>query len=154
MKKILGILLKKSFQLHEGSALAEYVDFYDYSASYPDHDETKDVDADIETPVLEGDEYQLVLPSGNVIGHRSLMRYYKQRLNPNRALVAVKKSERKLHHVIAQYRALGWTATHQEQVSRKARDIHFMKREQSRLYLKVGYKANKLQMHFRQQNPL
>lgn len=24
--------------LHEGVALAEYADFYDYSASYPDHE--------------------------------------------------------------------------------------------------------------------
>jgi pre-60S factor REI1 len=136
--------------LHEGSALAEYVDFYDYSASYPDHDDTKDKDADIETPTLEGDEYQLVLPSGNVIGHRSLMRYYKQHLNPNRAVV-VKKSDRKLHSIIASYRALGWTAAHQEQISRKARDIHVMKRTQAKLYLKVGYKANKLQKHFRDQ---
>lgn len=41
--------------LHEGAALAEYVDFYDYSSSYPDHDETKDIDAEIEAPqVLDG----------------------------------------------------------------------------------------------------
>lgn len=61
--------------LHEGAALAEYVDFYDYSSSYPDHDDTKDVDEEIEAPTLDGDEYQLVLPSGNVIGHRSLLKY-------------------------------------------------------------------------------
>lgn len=138
--------------LHEGAALAEYVDFYDYSSSYPDHDDAKDIDAEIETTVLDGDEYQLVLPSGCVIGHRSLMRYYKQRINPNRAL-AVKKSDKKLHHVLAQYRALGWTSTQQEAVSRKARDIHRMKRIQSKLYMQVGYKANKLQHHFRQQMP-
>lgn len=129
--------------------MAEYVDFYDYSASYPDHDPTKDIDEDIEAPVLDGDEFQLVLPSGNVIGHRSLMRYYKQRINPNRVVVAMKKSDRRLHRVIAQYRSLGWTATQQEQVSRKARDIHLMKRTQAKLYLGVGYKANKLQTHFR-----
>jgi pre-60S factor REI1 len=136
--------------LHEGAALAEYVDFYDYSASYPDHDEGKNVNEEFEAPVLDGDEYQLVLPSGNVIGHRSLMRYYKQRINPNRAVV-LKKSDRKLHHVLAQYRALGWTATQQESIARKARDIHLMKRTQAKLYMQVGYKANKLQQHFRAQ---
>lgn len=136
--------------LHEGAALAEYVDFYDYSSSYPDHDDSKDIDAEIETSLLDGDEYQLVLPSGNVIGHRSLMRYYKQRINPNRAVV-LKKSDKKLHHVLAQYRALGWSSTQQEQIARKARDIHRMKRTQAKLWMQVGNKANKLQTHFREQ---
>lgn len=136
--------------LHEGSALAEYVDFYDYSASYPDHDETKDVDAEIEVPILDGDEYQLVLPSGNVIGHRSLLRYYKQKINPNRSLV-VKQSDKKLHKVLSQYRALGWSSAKQEEIARKARDIHMMKRTQAKLYAKLGCKANKLQKHFRAQ---
>ena len=135
----------------EAAALAEYMDFYDYSSSYPDHDETKDVDAEIESaPVLDGDEYQLVLPSGNVIGHRSLMRYYKQRINPNRALV-IKKSDKKLHHVMAQYRALGMNPAQQEMIAKNARDIHKMKRIQAKLYMKLGYKANKLQTHFREQ---
>lgn len=136
--------------LHEGAALAEYVDFYDYSSSYPDHDDTKNVDEEFDAAVLEGDEYQLVLPSGNVIGHRSLMRYYKQRLNPNRALV-VKKSDKKLHRVMAEYRALGMGRLQQEAASRKARDIHTMKRTQAKLWMKVGYKANKLQHHYREQ---
>lgn len=134
----------------EAAALAEYVEFYDYSSSYPDHDETKDIDSEIETPVLDGDEYQLVLPSGNIIGHRSLMRYYKQRINPNRALV-IKKSDKKLHHLMAHYRALGMKPVQQEQIARNARDIHMMKRTQAKLYMKLGYKANKLQTHFREQ---
>lgn len=136
--------------LHEGAALAEYVDFYDYSASYPDHDETKNIDEEYEPKVMDGDEFQLVLPSGNVIGHRSLMRYYKQRINPNRAVV-VKKSDKKLHHVLSQYRALGWTSTQVEQASRKARDIHLMKRTQAKLYMQIGYKANKMQHFYREQ---
>lgn len=121
-----------------------------YSSSYPDHDETKDVDAEIQPEVMDGDEYQLVLPSGNIIGHRSLMRYYKQRINPNRALV-LKKSDKKLHRVMAQYRALGMGSLQQEVIARKARDIHVMKRTQAKLYMQVGYKANKLQQHFRAQ---
>lgn len=137
--------------LHEGAALAEYVDFFDYSSSYPDHEDGMDVDAELETPTsLDGDEYQLVLPSGNVIGHRSLLRYYKQRINPNRALV-VKKSTQKLHKVLAQYRSLGWTSTQQEAAARNARDMHVMKRQQAKLMQKVGVKANKLQQHYRPQ---
>ena len=61
--------------LHEGEALAEYVDFYDYSSSYPDQEEDKDVEVTI--PVIEESDFQLVLPSGATIGHRSLMRYYR-----------------------------------------------------------------------------
>lgn len=134
----------------EAAALAEYVDFYDYSSSYPDHDETKDIDAEIETPVLDGDDYQLVLPSGSIIGHRSLMRYYKQRINPNRAVV-VKKSDKKLHHLMAHYRALGMKPVQQELIARNARDLHMMKRTQAKLYMQLGNKANKLQKHFREQ---
>ncbi|XP_050070170.1 cytoplasmic 60S subunit biogenesis factor ZNF622 [Anopheles maculipalpis] len=137
--------------LHEGAALAEYVDFYDYSSSYPDHEDGMDVDAELDTPsALDGDEYQLVLPSGNVIGHRSLLRYYKQRINPNRAVV-VKKSTQRLHKVLAQYRSLGWTSTQQEAAARNARDMHVMKRQHAKLMQQVGVKANKLQHHFRQQ---
>ena len=132
-----------------GDALFEYADFYDYRASYPDYDPSKDTDTDMEvecgskasqgklvlTCVLQfirmsdhrlvrltiasfiyaiyrsgshsqfylndfntlalrftdeevgveevdGDGYTLVLPSGATVGHRSLLRYYKQSLNP------------------------------------------------------------------------
>lgn len=140
--------------LHEGLALAEYADFYDYSSSYPEGEEgegTMDIDEEIEAPsALEGDEYQLVLPSGAVIGHRSLMRYYKQRLNPNRALVH-KKSDKKLHKVLAEYRSLGWTTSEQQAAVRKAKDIHFMKRTQNKWQMKLSCKANKLQHHYREQ---
>lgn len=136
--------------LHEGMALAEYADYYDYSASYPDKDAGVDIDEEVVPDLLDGDEYQLVLPSGAVIGHRSLLRYYKQRLNPHRALVP-KKSDRKLHKVLSEYRALGWTNTQQQAAARKARDIHLMKRVQAKWHMKLGVRANKLQRHFRQQ---
>jgi len=89
-----------------------------------------DIDEEVVPDLLDGDEYQLVLPSGAVIGHRSLLRYYKQRLRPERAVV-IKKSDRKLHRVLSEYRALGWTQTQQLSAARKARDIHLMKRVQS-----------------------
>ncbi|KAK2586378.1 hypothetical protein KPH14_010665 [Odynerus spinipes] len=134
--------------LHEGDALAEYAQFYDYSSSYPDV-EASDPDTEVEIPELDDTDYQLVLPSGNVIGHRSLMRYYKQSLNPNRA-VALSKSD-KIRKVISQYKALGWTETQKEVAIKKARDIKFMQRVQSKYTLKLQLKANKLQLHFRQQ---
>lgn len=137
--------------LYEGEYLAEFVDFYDYSSSYPDQEEGADADDEVgdETEV-EGDDYQLVLPSGNTIGHRSLLRYYKQKLNPDRQLVA-KKSTKNLHKVLHGYRALGWTSTQQEAAARNARDIHTMKRRYNKLSQQVGVKANKLQHHFREQ---
>lgn len=112
------------------------------------------MDIDEELPAedaLDGDEFQLVLPSGAVIGHRSLMRYYKQRLNPARGAVVPSKSNRRLHRVLAEYRSLGWTQTQQAAVAQKARDIHHMKRTYQRMNMRLGVKANKLQRHFRQQ---
>lgn len=54
---------------------------YSYSSSYPDHKEDEeeedgmDVDDEVEAPAtLQGDDFQLVLPSGVVVGHRSLMK--------------------------------------------------------------------------------
>ncbi|XP_065364694.1 cytoplasmic 60S subunit biogenesis factor ZNF622 [Calliphora vicina] len=135
---------------HEGLALAEYADYYDYSSSYPDHKEGMDIDEEVVPDLLDGDEYQLVLPSGAVIGHRSLMRYYKQRLNPSRALMP-KKSDRKLHHLLSTYRSLGWTTSDQHAAARKARDIHVMKRVQAKWQMKLGCRANKLQHHYRDQ---
>ncbi|XP_067011987.2 cytoplasmic 60S subunit biogenesis factor ZNF622 [Anabrus simplex] len=130
--------------LHEGEALAEYADYYDYSSSYPDQG---DPDEEVALQVIDDSDYELVLPSGAKIGHRSLMRYYRQKLDPSRAVVPQKK----IHRVLAQYRALGWTETEKEQAARKARDIHFMRRMQSRLSTKLSVKTNKLQKHFRPQ---
>lgn len=136
-----------TIMLHEGAVLAEYAPFYDYSSSYPDHDESKNIDEEVDIPVLDGDAYSLVLPSGNVIGHRSLMRYYKQHLNPNR--VIVKKSD-KVKDLLSHYRAIGYTAKTDE-IARRAKDIHAMKRTQAKLYMQLGCKSNKLQKHFRAQ---
>lgn len=133
--------------LHEGEALAEYTDFYDYSSSYPDQQESN-ADEEVSIPFLDGSDFQLVLPSGATIGHRSLMRYYRQNIDPHRSVVQYQK---KTHRVIAQYRALGWTETQQEAAVRKARDIDYMKRIQSRYATSLGVKANKLQRHFRPQ---
>ncbi|KAJ8869478.1 hypothetical protein PR048_028469 [Dryococelus australis] len=63
--------------LHEGEALIEYADFYDYSSSYPQEDQKGSADEEVSVPVLEESDFQLVLPSGATVGHRSLMRYYR-----------------------------------------------------------------------------
>lgn len=141
--------------LHEGVALAEYADYYDYSASYPDYQkeggENMDVDEEVEGPsTLNGDDFQLVLPSGITVGHRSLMRYYKQNLTEN-SQALVKKSDRKLHRLLGVYKALGWAPKEQALAAKKARDIHFMKRVQAKWQMKLSLKANKFQKHYRPQ---
>ncbi|XP_012278745.1 zinc finger protein 622 [Orussus abietinus] len=133
---------------HEGEALAEYVEFYDYSSSYPDA-EHEDPDAEVQIPELDDSDYQLVLPSGSMIGHRSLMRYYKQNLNPNRAMAVSKKN--KLDKVLSQYRALGWKDTQKEAVVKKIRDIKYMQKIHAKYSTQLQFKANKLQKHFRPQ---
>ncbi|KAK7863935.1 hypothetical protein R5R35_012445 [Gryllus longicercus] len=133
--------------LHEGEALAEYAAYYDYSSSYPDQAEANP-DEEVSIPVLDDTDYELVLPSGARIGHRSLMRYYRQNLDPSKAVV----QQKKVHRVMAQYRALGWTETQKEQATRKARDLHYMHRARAKFSQLVGVKANKLQKYFKNQS--
>lgn len=90
--------------LYEGNSLAEFIDFYDYSSSYPDHSDEVDIDDELEisAAVEDIEEYHLILPSGVKIGHRSLMRYYKQRIDHSKPIL--KKSDRKMHRVLAEYK--------------------------------------------------
>ncbi|CAH1643520.1 unnamed protein product [Spodoptera littoralis] len=159
MEAVRGHMIDKGHckMLHEGLALAEYADYYDYSSSYPDHQEDEDqedgmdVDDEVEAPTtLQGDDFQLVLPSGVVVGHRSLMKYYKQNLTQN-SQALVKKSDRKLHRLLGVYRALGWAPKEQALAAKKARDIHFMKRVQAKWQMKMSLKNNKFQKHYRAQ---
>lgn len=136
--------------LHEGEALLEYSDFYDYSSSYPNVESGEDPDVEVALPTeLDDTDYQMTLPSGNVIGHRSLMRYYKQKLNPN-STVHLSVSD-KMRKVLQQYRSIGWVDTKKQEVVRKARDIKFMQRVQTKYATQLQFKANKLQHHFRRQ---
>lgn len=136
--------------LLEGLSLAEYADFYDYSTSYPDNSDDISKDEEVSIPELEKSDYQLVLPSGSTIGHRSLMCYYKQRINPNSNAQPISRTK-KLNKILTCYRNLGWVATKSEDVSRKARDLQYMKKVHDKQYLAMGVKGNKLQKHFRPQ---
>lgn len=139
---------------HEGDALLEYSAFYDYSKSYPDGDgEEEDADAgdndddeeSVEVDRLDDTGYELVLPSGAKIGHRSLMRYYKQSLNPDRRVATTTKP---MNKVLSHYRAHGWTGLTGAEAKRKARDLKFAQRAHQKYHMKLGVKANKLQRHF------
>ena len=94
---------------HDAEALLEYDEWYDYTTSYPDQ-ENPEVEVDLN--VLDDSGYELVLPSGMKVGHRSLLRYYKQSLNPNRSLVlADNRSSNSRFNLMSTYKSLGWTGS-------------------------------------------
>lgn len=125
--------------------LLEFEDFYDYSASYPDGEggERGEGSAEeINIEELDGSDYQLKLPSGAIIGHRSLFVYYKQHL---KAQPAEKRSRNKelLNKVMTNYKALGWTgATTRETALQRAKDIGHMHRIYQKSRMRLGKKAN------------
>ncbi|XP_013782664.1 zinc finger protein 622-like [Limulus polyphemus] len=132
--------------LHEGITLMEYSDFYDYSSSYPDKE--CDSDKEINFKHLDEENWQLVLPSGVSVGHRSLAHYYRQ----NVPLDRVHRNQCLINRVMTHYKTLGWTGTMGESAIQKARDIKFLKKIQTKHALKLALKNNKtLQPHFRHQ---
>ncbi|XP_069476603.1 cytoplasmic 60S subunit biogenesis factor ZNF622 [Ambystoma mexicanum] len=139
----------------EGDAALEFADFYDFRTSYPDHKEGEDVEMQEELPAEKSVAYddesmELVLPSGARVGHRSLMRYYKQRFGLARAVV-VSRNQRAVGRVLQQYKALGWTDGTAASLMRN-RDMQYVQRMKSRWMLKTGMSNNSTkQMHFRAQ---
>lgn len=145
---------------HDGDAFLEYAEFFDYRKSYPDYKEGDDADESVEmvdanadgSSLSEVDEsgYQLVLPSGATVGHRALMRYYRQKLKPDRQ-IAIKQNTSAVSKVISHYKALGWTGTTGAAAATKAKDIAYVQRLRSRQWTRLGVKGNQLQKHFRDQ---
>ncbi|XP_053570578.1 cytoplasmic 60S subunit biogenesis factor ZNF622 [Bombina bombina] len=140
----------------DGDAALEFADFYDFRPSYPDHKEgeyivmERDVSADKN---LEYDEetMELVLPSGARIGHRSLMRYYKQTFGVTRELV-VSRNKKAVGRLLQHYKALGWTGATGSTDLQRGRDMQYVQRMKSKWMLKTGMKNNATkQMHFRHQ---
>ncbi|RVE61262.1 hypothetical protein OJAV_G00168990 [Oryzias javanicus] len=141
----------------DGDAALEFADFYDFRSSYPDRKEGEDEEMDEELPDdrnLEYDEdtLELTLPSGAKVGHRSLVRYYKQRFGTQRALVLTHNTKA-VGRVLKQYKALGWGGDAGScSALQRQRDMQFVQRMKSRWMLKMGMSnnANK-QKHFRAQ---
>ncbi|XP_043204398.1 zinc finger protein 622-like [Amphibalanus amphitrite] len=141
--------------LHEGEVLAEYADYYDYSTSYPDGADADSEPLEPEQLNMHADGFQLVLPSGATVGHRALVRYYRQHLKPEKA-VALRKTgaATTARDVLHQYRLMGWTGSSKEQLKKTARDMMALRRHQQRSDMRLGVKANRLQKHYREQNPM
>ncbi|XP_045626058.1 cytoplasmic 60S subunit biogenesis factor ZNF622 [Procambarus clarkii] len=138
----------------EGDSLVEFAEFYDYSSSYPDAGEGAGPDDEVQQAVIPGDGFELVLPSGATVGHRSLCRYYRQKIDPNRqAVVVKKKSGAAFHSVMSKYRALGWNGATRADIVRKSRDLQFMVKMQNKHNMKLAVKGNKL-FKPRPQNPI
>jgi len=133
--------------LHEADSLLEYDEWYDYSTSYPDQENPE---AEVDLDVLDDTGYELVLPSGTKVGHRSLLRYYKQSLNPNRSVVLV-GSRSSRHNLMSTYKSLGWTGSYGQDAVVKARDLNFLRKLKNKQRLTVGMKGNN-QKHFRDRN--
>ncbi|TWW73081.1 Zinc finger protein 622 [Takifugu flavidus] len=145
----------------DGDAALEFADFYDFrwllapQEQHPDRKEGEDDGADQELPdqkTLEYDEetLELTLPSGAKIGHRSLMRYYKQHFGAERAVV-LSHSRNAVGRVLRQYRALGWGGEGGG-ILQKPRDMQYVQMMKSKWRLKMGMRHNTTrQKHFRAQ---
>ncbi|XP_005081365.1 zinc finger protein 622 [Mesocricetus auratus] len=139
----------------DGDAALEFADFYDFRRSYPDYKEGQDPDeieelSSEKTMEYDDETMELILPSGARVGHRSLMRYYKQRFGLPRA-VTVARNQKAVGRVLQQYRALGWTGSTGAALVRQ-RDMQYVQRMKSKWMLKTGMKNNATkQMHFRAQ---
>lgn len=141
--------------VHDGDAIVEYADFYDYRKSYPDYkseengparDGSDEIDESVLPNLLDSDGFELTLPSGATVGHRQLARYYKQNLVPVRRASATAMSR-----IMSQYRSLGWTCTAGCSAHQKAKDIAYLQKCRQKYFMKLGVKSNKLQRHFRDQ---
>jgi len=136
-----------------GDAIAEFADFYDYSSTYPeaddggdhkeDHDVDMDPDEEVDLDAIDDTGYELVLPSGAKIGHRSLQRYYKQSLNPDKQLVLRKPSEKMLAH----YSSSGAIGLTFKDAKKRAKDVTYFKQNQQKYQMKMGSKNNMIARH-------
>merc|ERR1712080_96632 len=127
--------------------MGEFDDWYDYSSSYPDG-ECADKDEEVTLDSLDDSGFQLVLPSGATIGHRSLLRYYRQSLNPVQAIAVSNRANHGMsssgRQLVPTYRSLGWTGTSGMDAVKKAKDLGHMRRMQNYHWQKIGVKANRL----------
>jgi len=133
--------------LHEGDTIAEFAEFYDYTSSYPEEGKNEEAakgEEEIDITQLDDAGYQLTLPSGATIGHRSLMRYYRQNLTNDRALVPHKMNTRIQSH----YKTFGWVGLSKPEAKMKARDMKFMRKIQQKQWMRLGMQGNN-QKHFR-----
>lgn len=102
-----------------------------------------DIDEEIIPSYFDGDEYELILPSGASIGHRSLLRYYKQRLNPNPTFV----NSSKLPTITGTNSRT--CALSKKDILLRKRDAQLMARILARTRLHISLNGNNVKKQFR-----
>ena len=142
----------------EGDSAGEYAEFYDYTKSYASQEKgTKEVGGQedeeelplVETAASVNEDLELVLPSGSKLSHRSMKQYYKQRLP-----TLEQRKSTVVSRLMAQYRSIGWRGYEGEAGRMRLQDEAWRQKMQHKREMKLGIQANKLQHHFRLQNPI
>lgn len=148
----------------EGETLLEYVDYYLYEGdttiddeydiiNESDMNESRLSNASTRREVaafLEDESYELVLPSGAKLGHRSLFKYYKQSFG-HRALELKFKNNQTIKD---KYRAIacGGVLNMQNEIIKQRKDLAYFQRWNAKMGAKLGWETNKLQKHYRRQD--
>ncbi|CAD5234658.1 unnamed protein product [Bursaphelenchus xylophilus] len=123
-----------SFSLDDD--LVNYLDFYDYGELLGEGDDDgDDVALDL--------GYTLVLPSGAKLGHRSLMKYFKQRLRSDEEQKRLANARIAMKSKVEQ-KSLGWTGLSGPVAIQRARDFKFVRRVMQKQWLSKGMHSNKL----------
>jgi len=136
--------------IHDGEALFEYTDFYDYSSSYPEEEQGNPDEIYQPEPAHFNENMQLVLPSGVTLGHRALKIYYKQYVRPSSQLVMSRQTKRS--KILQQYKAIGYGETPLSLAQQKHRDQKYFKFVRDKYRMKLGIKGNSTkQTYFRRQ---
>lgn len=139
----------------EGDSAGEYAEFYDYTKSYPPQEKGEEENGEDEelpvpdSPVTVNEDLELVLPSGSKLSHRSMKQYYKQRLP-----TLEQRRSTLVSRLMAQYRAIGWKGYEGEAGRLRLKDEAWRHQMQQQREMKLSMRANKLQHHFRNQNPI
>lgn len=139
---------------YEGDAALEYADFYDFSSTYPDAEETDDSESLADSEVSAGElsvdpeTLELILTSGARAGHRALRRYFNQGIPPEH----LQHNRKMITGLETQYKALGW---HGSSMAVDVRKRIVAKRIENRHRLNqrmaMGVKGNHMMKHFRKQ---
>ncbi|KAJ1904714.1 pre-60S factor rei1 [Coemansia sp. IMI 209127] len=159
--------------------ILEISDFYDFSSTYPDaheHDADEELDPEALLQVggrgnmpgacqLEEEDGELILPNGNRVGHRSLQRYYKQTILPERQ----EKESVVIHKMLTNYTEdpeystqVATTSRNRAMILAQPKGHQLWKnivqfkeiRKQENFRTRIGIRTNRLQKHYREQNPL
>lgn len=131
--------------------ILEYSAFYDYSSTYPDEVDEDEKDVEFDQNELNADyNWQLVLPSGAVIGHRSLRIYYRQKVRFQKEQDVKPRidNKKRVCKIMTDYKALGWqgdSSASKQLVLQKRKDMnYFSKLRQSKDFISTTKLKNKV----------